>query len=203
MTKKNLKQKTFTAPLELKADGKQGEFKAVFATFNVEDHHGDITVPGAFEEQKVLVEPWNHGWTLPAGKGVIKSDDTEAWVEGEFFMDTEAGQEHYKTVKALDDQAEWSYTFDIIEADRGVNEGEPVRYLRKMDVVGVGPVTRGAGIDTRTVTIKSETGAGRPATDETKNEDEAASEDTGKSSDELMTRIYLLELDLIKHRLEI
>lgn len=191
-----MERKTFTAPLELKADGEKGEFKAVFATFNVEDHHGDVTVPGAFSEQKVVVEQWNHGWTLPAGKGVIKSDDQEAWIEGQFFMDTEVGQEHYKTVRNLDGQAEWSYTFDIIEA----GEGKEVRFLRKLDVVGVGPVTRGAGIDTRTVTIKSDTS---PEEESGMNEDEANTGEAGKSRDELMAKINLFEMSVIKHRLEV
>lgn len=201
-----MKRKTFTAPLELKADGKQGEFKAVFATFNVKDHDGDVTVPGAFDEQKVVVEPWNHGWTLPAGKGVIKSDDKEAWIEGEFFMDTEAGQENYKTVKNLGDQVKWSYTFNVIEGDRGMYQAEEVRFLRKMDVFGVGPVTRGAGIDTRTATIKNKgEEKTNPPPKETPNEseDEATPEEAGKSSDELMTRINLLEMSVIEHRWEI
>ena len=43
-------KKTFTAPLELKADGQPGEFKAVFSTLNVIDLDKDVTVPGAFPE---------------------------------------------------------------------------------------------------------------------------------------------------------
>lgn len=149
-----MKRKIFTAPLELKQDGEPGEFRAVFATLNVMDLDEDVTPPGAFSEQPVIVEPWNHQWTLPAGKGVVKADDKEAWIEGRFFLDTDVGQENYQTVKNLGDLAEWSYTFDILEADSGVFEGNQVRFLRRMDVVGVSPVSRGAGIDTRTVAIK-------------------------------------------------
>lgn len=156
-----MERKIFKAPLVLKAEGDGGEagqFTAVFSTFNVIDHHGDVTVPGAFKEQSVVVEPWNHGWTLPAGKGVVKSDGEKAWVEGQFFMDTEVGREHYATVKGLGEMGEWSYTFDIEEAGQGDFEGQQVQFLRKLDVVGVGPVTRGAGI-TRTVTIKKKDSA--------------------------------------------
>jgi len=168
-----MEKKTFTAPIQLKAegDGEPGEFIAVFATLNVIDHDGDVTVPGAFDEQNVIVEPWNHGWTLPAGKGVIKADDEKAWVEGRFFLDTEVGQENYKTVKNLRDMAEWSYTFNIMERSDGMLEDQKVHYLRKLDVIGVSPVTRGAGIDTHTVAIKGknpdddegEAGDGKPS----------------------------------------
>jgi len=147
--------KTYRARLELKADSEQGEFKAVFATLNVIDHDGDVTVPGAFGEQRVLIEPWNHDYSRPpVGRGVIGEKDDEAYVEGRFFLDTEAGREHYTVVKALEDMQEWSYTFRVVDAEPGVFEGESVRFLKRMDVIGVSPVTRGAGIGTRTTSIK-------------------------------------------------
>jgi HK97 family phage prohead protease len=152
-----MERKVFHAPLQLKSDGQEGEFEAVFATFNVVDHHGDITVPGAFTDgQPVIIESWNHGWNLPVGKGAIYSDEEKAWVEGRFFTETQAGREHYLAVKELGTLVEWSYTFEIIEASAETQDGQNVRVLRKMDVWGVGPVTRGAGIDTHTVAIKSE-----------------------------------------------
>lgn len=148
--------KTYRAQLGLKADSEKGEFEAVFATLNVIDHDGDVTLPGAFGQQRVLIEPWNHDYSRPpVGKGVIQEKDDEAHVEGRFFLDTEAGREHYTVVKALEDMQEWSYTFRIVDAEPGVFEGENVRFLKRMDVLGVSPVTRGAGIGTRTTTIKN------------------------------------------------
>ena len=44
-------QKTFTG-LTVKAADK-GEVSAVFSTFGVKDHDGDVTLPGAFGEQRV------------------------------------------------------------------------------------------------------------------------------------------------------
>jgi len=180
-----MEQKIFRAPIELKANGNEGEFRAEFATLNVIDHHVEVTEPGAFQNgQEVIIEPWNHGWALPAGKGIIQSDGAKAWVEGQFFVDTDAGRENYRTVKNLGPLAEWSYSFDILESGEGEFNGQQVRFLRKLDVVGVGPVTRGAGIDTRTVEIKSieqiETEAGN-----------------GKASDDLMTKIAIVEIEMI------
>lgn len=151
-----VKTKTFRGHMQLKADGEQGEFQAVFATLNVIDHDGDVTVPGAFGEQRVLIEPWNHNYQAPpVGKGLIHEVEDEAVVDGRFFLDTAGGKEHHAVVKETEDMQEWSYTFRIVDAARGMFNGEPVTFLKKLDVMGVSPVTRGAGIGTRTTTIKS------------------------------------------------
>jgi len=151
-----IERKTFRAPIVLKADGDEGTFKSVFARFDVVDHDGDVTIPGAFENgQEVLVEGWNHDYGLPPGKGVIQSNKKEAWIEGAFFLGTSAGKEHYETLKALGGLEEWSYTFQIVDSARETRDEEDVRVLEKLDVWGVAPVTRGAGIGTRTVALKA------------------------------------------------
>ena len=151
-------KKTYRGRIEFKQDAdKTGEFRAEFATLNVIDHDGDVTVPGAFQDgQETLIEAWNHNYgQLPVGKGVIHEDEDKAIVEGRFFLDTQGGLEHYKTVKALGSLQEWSYTFDIEEWSEGEFDGQDVRFLRRLDVWGVAPVQRGAGIDTRTTDIKA------------------------------------------------
>jgi HK97 family phage prohead protease len=188
--------KTYRGQIRFKADADQtGEFTAVFATFNVIDHDGDVTEPGAFEDGQVsIVEPWNHGWTLPVGRGVIHQDEEKAWIEGQFFLDTQGGLEHYKVVKALDDMQEWSYTFNIEDGGHGQFEGEDVYFLRKLDVWGVAPVTRGAGIGTQTMTIKrqKDESGGETSTPDTEpsadNEDEAGD---GKSSEVEVMRLRI------------
>jgi len=148
-------KKVFRGPIQLKADGPEGAFRCVFATFDVKDHDNDVTSPGAFKSgQRCVVEGWNHDYRLPPGKGEIHSDDKEAWIDGQFFLDTTVGKDHYLTLKGLDGLEEWSYTFNIEASEEGVLDGEPVRYLKAMDVWGVAPVTRGAGINTRTLALK-------------------------------------------------
>lgn len=154
------KTKTFHAPIVLKADGEEGTFKSVFAQFGVIDHDGDVTRPGAFRDgQECVVEGWNHDYSLPPGKGVIHSNDREAWIEGKFFLDTTPGRDHYLTLKNLEGLEEWSYTFEVEEGQGGEFNGEQVYFLEKMDVWGVAPVTRGAGIGTRTVALKAADGS--------------------------------------------
>ena len=181
-----MKKKTFQAPIELKSDSDEtGQFTAVFSTFDVIDLDDDVTLSGAFKEgQKAFIESWNHGWNLPVGKGVIHSDEEKAWVDGEFFLDTPGGIEHYKTVKAAGDLVEWSYTFSILESSQGEFRGDTVRFLKELDVVGVSPVTRGAGIDTGTMSIKNA------------DEDEDEGGD-GKSSVDTLAKIDLIELTVI------
>jgi HK97 family phage prohead protease len=139
-------------------DADQGTVRAVFSTFNVIDHDGDVTLPGAFQKgQKVRISAYNHtSWSgaLPVGKGVIDADDTEAWVDAQFFLNTTAGRETFEVVKQMEELQEWSYGFDVLEAAQGQQEGEDVQFLQKLDVHEVSPVLLGAGIDTRTLAVK-------------------------------------------------
>lgn len=154
-----METKTYRAGLALKTDGEPGEFSAVFATLNVVDHDGDITLPGAFADgANVVIEPWNHGYDLPVGGAVMHADAEKAWVEGRFLLETTGGRDHYEVVKALGMITEWSYTFRILDASTETVEGERVRVLKKLDVAGVSPVTRGAGIGTRTMMLKAAAG---------------------------------------------
>lgn len=191
-----MEKKTYTGSFELKSEdnGKPGEFKATFATFNVKDHDEDVTIPGAFINQEVVIEGWNHDYSLPVGKGRIDFDEEKAWIDGQFFLDTTAGNDHYKTVKQLKGVSEWSYTFAILDAERGMKDGEPVRILKSMDVTGVAPVTRGAGIDTRTESIKS-----KSSEDSNQEKDEADSGKSGEdSSGEAARALVIIQIEQIE-----
>lgn len=145
------------AALELKADGPEGSFRATFSSFNVIDKDGDVTLPNAFQRgQKVRIAQWGHDWgSLPIGKGTIDFDSERAWVDGEFFLDTTAGADSYKTIKNLADLQEWSYGFQVTSRRDGQQDGRDVRFLEAIDVFEVSPVMLGAGIGTRTDFVKS------------------------------------------------
>ncbi len=148
-------RKGFT-PVEFKADDAAGTFSATFATLNVIDKDGDVTLPGAFKDgQEVRIAQWGHNWSgLVVGKGVIHADDERAWVDGQFFLDTDHGVQTYRTVKNLGALQEWSYGFAVEEADFGTFQGREVRFLKRLDVFEVSPVMLGAGVGTRTDAIK-------------------------------------------------
>lgn len=150
----SMSKKVYNAGLTFKS-GDAGEFRAVFATFNVVDKDGDLTVPGAFPlGRAVAVEGWNHDYGLPVGRAVIGADGKEAWVDGRFFLDTAGGRETYEVVKGLGPATEWSYTFRILDEGQERRAGKTIRILKALDVVGVAPVTRGAGVGTRTEYVK-------------------------------------------------
>ena len=211
--------KTYQAKLEFKEDGEKGEFEAVFATLNVVDHDEDVTLPGAFGEQRVVIEPWNHNWeSPPVGKGTISERENEAVVNGRFFLSTEAGKEHYVVAKELGADQEFSYTFNIVEAEPGTFEGRDVRFLKKLEVLGVGQVTKGAGIATRLTSLKQRhrghDGEGEAGTDEAGDQGrEDQGREDGKSdgkpraataaeTGDLLTRINIVEAGMIRQRIE-
>jgi HK97 family phage prohead protease len=143
-------------------DAEQGTVTAVFSTFNVKDYDDDVTLPGAFEDgAKVLISAYGHkSWmgAKPVGRGVIHADDTKAWLEGQFFLDTIDGDDTFKTIKGTDELQEWSYGFDVLETGEvteGMRQAGVWRVIKKAAVYEVCPVMLGAGIDTRTLSIKS------------------------------------------------
>lgn len=153
-----MEKKTFRGRVEFKAEDEapEGSFKAVFSTLNAIDHDNDVTVPGAFKEgQEVRIGHWGHQIDQPpVGKGVIHSDEEQAWVDGRFFTNTTAGKDHYLTVKEMGPLQEWSYVFDVTEEEPGDWEGQDVRFLKSIEVYSVDPVMLGAGIGTHTDAIK-------------------------------------------------
>lgn len=144
--------------VEIKAADK-GEVSAVFATFDVVDSDGDVTVPGAFTDgEEVLISSYQHtSWqgALPVGKGRIRTTKSEAILEGQFFMETSAGRDTFAVVKALAERQQWSYGFDTLDAEPGKLDGRDVQFLKRLKVHEVSPVLIGAGVNTRTLAVKA------------------------------------------------
>lgn len=128
-----------------------------------------MTFPGAFEEgAPVRVSAYGHtSWDgkLPVGRGAIKTTNEEAIAALRFFLRTEAGRETFEVVKEMSEEPglqEWSYGFDIIDGEPGTFQGQDVRFLRKLKVHEVSPVLLGAGVDTRTLSVKATRNAEDP-----------------------------------------
>lgn len=176
--------------LEIK-DAEKGQVEAIFATFDVIDHHGDWTEKDAFEDgAEVLIGSWGHATVFgepPVGKGVIKVTKKDARLVGNYFLDTVAGKEQFTTVKNVGGKQEWSYSFEIKstgEVTEELRQRGVQRVLSKLLVHEVSPVMRGAGIDTRTVTAKCAHCAGEPAVAETGKEKAA---ETAPATAEVVT----------------
>lgn len=137
--------------------GESGSVSAVIAQFGVIDHDGDIVEPTAFKSGQEVAMAWSHDWSELVGKGMITVTATEAIFNGSFFMDTQAGMEAYKTVKAMGDLQEWSWGFHTVKSTWEQREEQMIRHLVETDVYEVSPVLKGAGIGTRTLAIKGKT----------------------------------------------
>lgn len=137
----------------------KGEVSAVFSTFNVVDLDGDVTLPGAIKDgAEVVISAYghtSHGGALPVGKGVIRTTDTEATLHGQFFMDTAAGRETFAVVKQLGPLQEWSYSLNDVKAHSGEFGSQQVRFLESIFVKEVSPTLLGAGVNTRTLSVKA------------------------------------------------
>ena len=155
-----IERKSFTG-VELKTD-KPGSFIARIATLNVIDKDGDVTIPGAFPEGKeILISAYQHGsWqgNLPVGKGTIHESGNDVLVNGEFNLNSNTGKEHYETIKFAPKLSEWSYGFEILkkETDTEWNGQKVSRILKSVNPFEASPVLRGAGMETATLAIKSE-----------------------------------------------
>jgi HK97 family phage prohead protease len=140
-------------------DADKGMVSAVFCTFDVIDHDGDVIAPGAIPDGlAVRISAYNHkSWdgAMPVGKGTIRVTDTEAILEGQFFLGTTAGRDTFELVKQMGDLQEWSWGFDVLDAEPATVDGRNVRRIKRTAVHEVSPVLLGAGLHTRTLATKS------------------------------------------------
>lgn len=155
-------RKTFATELKLDSAG-EGTFEAVFSTMNVIDSDRDLTEPGAFGRQEVIISQYNHGsWgegakALPIGVGVISERGEEAIINGEFDLADEEAKKTYEKIKYLQEKGrtqEWSYALPEIDYEIREIDGERIRILKKIRVNEVSPVLMGAGVNTRLLNIK-------------------------------------------------
>jgi hypothetical protein len=151
----------------LKIDEVSGTVKAVIATLGVVDKDRDVTRKGAFGAgQDVVISAYQHtSWdgALPVGTGRIYELDDEVIFDGKFLLETAHGRDTFATVKAMSEAGlqEWSYSLHDVESERGTHDGKAVTFLNRISVKEVSPVLIGAGVNTRTLTIKAE---GQPRT---------------------------------------
>jgi HK97 family phage prohead protease len=149
-------RKTYSPEL-LKMTGEAGSFRAVFSLFNTPDSDNDVTLPGAFENgAETRIAQWGHAWNAPViGRGVIQSDAEKAWVDGQFFLNMQAGRETYEAVKGSRALQQWSYAYDLLDWEHGDFEGRPVRLIKRVRVHEVSPVLLGSQSRTYTDSIKA------------------------------------------------
>jgi phage head maturation protease len=156
---RDLATKSFGA-LEIK-DAESGEVEAVVATLNTVDRDHEVILPGAIPEgSKVKLSMYGHGamWgDMPVGKGTLHVKGERLLFRGKFFMTTARGADAFRTLKEIGSDQEWSFGFRVIDAENATEEWSKqgaFRILKKLEPFEVSPVLIGAGIGTRTVSMK-------------------------------------------------
>lgn len=139
-------------------DETKGEVTAVIATLNVKDHDGDVTIAGAFGSQEAVIVP-AHDWdSVPLGRASISEEGGDVVALMKFNLDIEDGRKWYSAIKfdfkAGNPKQEYSYGYEILDADKGEHKGQRVQFLKKLKVIEVSPVLLGAGIGTGTASVK-------------------------------------------------
>jgi HK97 family phage prohead protease len=147
--------KHLLAAATFKADDEKGAVEAVFSTFDIVDSAGDIVAREAFTDGQKVPMVWAHDWTIPIGKGEVRVERDRAVFAGQFFLDTDAGAQAYRTVKNMGELQEYSWGFRVLDAHAEERDAEPVRVITKAEVFEVSPVLVGANRRTYTLSLKS------------------------------------------------
>lgn len=151
----NTEIKRVNTAVEFKAN-EEGSIRALFSTFGVVDHDGDIVLSTAIQNGVTVPMVWAHDWSSPVGKGIVTTDSKGATFDGSFFLATTAGRDAYETVKAMGELQEYSWGFRVLESEwKSDDEYDVVRVITKAEIFEVSPVLKGAGIGTMTLAIKS------------------------------------------------
>lgn len=142
-------------------DADKGEVTAVFATLGVVDKDGDVILPGAIVSgSPVVISAYGHrSWNgaLPVGKGTISEVGDELVLDGTFFMNTSGGLDTFTTVKECSDAGlqEWSFSLENVRWEAGEQDGRTVHFIKSVTVKECSPVLVGAGVNTRTLAVKT------------------------------------------------
>lgn len=153
----------FTKSLTITEVDDAGIGLAKIAQLSAVDSDGDTYERGAFSwkeggGQWCSIIPAHDRRAMPLGKAWLYEEGDWALAKIHMNLETQAGRDWHQTLKF--DLAtgkavvEWSYGFQVLDADRQQRAGDWQRRLKKLDVDEISPVLRGAGVGTGTVSIK-------------------------------------------------
>lgn len=149
-----------TKNLTVKEMDDSGKGLALIATLSDVDHDGDTYVPGAFswKEQWCPLLTAHDRYGMPFGKARVYEQGDAAYAELHLNLDTQAGKDWHAALKfdlsTGKSVQEWSYGYDVLDADYQIRGENRVRALKQLDVHEVSTVVRGAGRGTGTISMK-------------------------------------------------
>lgn len=151
----------FTKNLTITQMGDSGKGLALIANLADVDHDGDTYEAGAFN--------WKEQWCpllgahdrsrMQFGKARVFEDGDKAYAELHLNLGTQAGRDWHEALKfdlsTGTPVQEWSYGYDVLDADYQIRGAGRVRRLKRLDVHEVSTVVRGAGRGTGTLSMKA------------------------------------------------
>lgn len=144
-----------------------GTFEAIVAVFNNVDSYGDRVLPGAFKASLVKGFPaivWSHQWREPPIGACLEAEETSEGlrIKGQLFIEENVrAREVFAAMKNVggDGQPplrEFSFSYDIIDADWVIEDEEHIFELETVDAIEVGPCLKGVNDETRLIGVKGE-----------------------------------------------
>jgi hypothetical protein len=154
---------TKRAATDVDVDTRKGLIRAIFSTFDVVDHDGDIVRPGAIPDGRTVISTFNHGsWDAartPLGWGLITTSSKHAEVEAHFEMKAQHARDAFEVIRTLGEQGlqEWSYSLHGIKSTKQMIDGRSTRVITSMYLPReVSPVLAAASIGTRNLSAKAD-----------------------------------------------
>lgn len=153
-----------TKSLTIESMDEAGKGLARIAILSAVDSDGDTYAKGAFSwkdrgEQWAPILVGHERKMMPIGKARVYEEGDQALAELHLNLDTNAGKDWHSALKF--DLAkgqpvqEWSYGYEVKDSGHKMQAGTRVREIKQTDVHEVSAVVRGAGVGTRTLSMKS------------------------------------------------
>jgi HK97 family phage prohead protease len=133
----------------------QGIIEAAFSVFDVTDSDGDVVLRSAFKEGQEVPMVWSHNWDMPIGKGTVHVTPKQAVFKGNLWLDTEDGLQAFRKMRNAGTLQEFSWGFQILDAEPGVKDGQQVRFIKDATLFEVSPVLVGSNRATRLLSLKA------------------------------------------------
>lgn len=153
-----------TKSVTIKAMDEAGKGLIQLATLSAVDHDGDTYMPGAFSwkeggHQWCSILPAHHRGKVPLGKARVFEDGDAALAETHFNLDIPEARSWHSAIMFDLAQGksvqEYSYGFDLLDFEYQQRGDDRVRIFKRVDVHEISPVLKGAGVGTRTISMKS------------------------------------------------
>ena len=150
--------------LSIEAMDEAGTGLARIATLSAIDQGGDTYASGAFGwkeggAQWAQILPCHDWRAMPLGKARVYEQGDTVFAELKLNLDHQAGRDWHAALKFDLAQGtaiqEWSYGYNVLDADYQQRGDVRVRVLKRLDVMEVSPVLRGAGMGTGTLALKN------------------------------------------------